>query len=69
MDFSPEIHHHYAGLTLYYDNMNHILLRKYYSETLGGSALSLVRIENGEKVEVEGTRVAVEDKLFSCALK
>ena len=62
MDFSPEIHHHYAGLTLYYDNMNNILLRKYYSETLGGSALSLVRIENGEKVEVEGTRVAVEDK-------
>ncbi|MDC7239708.1 MAG: family 43 glycosylhydrolase, partial [Spirochaetales bacterium] len=57
MNFTPEIHHHYAGLTLYYDNMNNILLRKYYSETLGGNALSLVRIDNGVKVEIEGTRV------------
>ena len=32
------LHQHRAGLILYYDNMNYINLRKYYSETLGGSA-------------------------------
>lgn len=39
MEFQPEVHQHSAGLILYYDNMNYINLRKYYSETLGGSAL------------------------------
>ena len=33
-------------LTIYYDNMNNIFLRKYYSQTLGGSAISIVRLEN-----------------------
>lgn len=35
MEFTPEVHQHSAGLILYYDNMNYINLRKYYSETLG----------------------------------
>ena len=35
MEFVPEVHQHSAGLILYYDNMNYINLRKYYSETLG----------------------------------
>ena len=42
--------------------MNNIFLRKYYSQTLGGSAISIVRLENGEKTEMLDTRVAVEDK-------
>ena len=41
--------------------MNYINLRKYYSETLGQSALSIIHIENGEKAEMLDTRVAVED--------
>ncbi len=32
MEFVPEVHQHSAGLILYYDNMNYINLRKYYSE-------------------------------------
>lgn len=32
MEFNPEVHQHSAGLIMYYDNMNYINLRKYYSE-------------------------------------
>lgn len=61
MEFLPEIHQHSAGLIMYYDNMNYINLRKYYSETLGQSALSIIHLENGEKTELLNTRIPVED--------
>lgn len=61
MEFRPEIYQHSAGLIIYYDNMNYINLRKYYSETLGQSALSIVRLENGEKDEQLDTRIPVSD--------
>lgn len=61
MEFKPEVYQHSAGLIMYYDNMNYIYLRKYYSETLGQSALSVIYIENGEKNEFLDTRVAVKD--------
>lgn len=62
MDFQPEIHQHSAGLILYYDNMNYIYLRKYYSESLGQSALSIIHLENGEKTEFLNTRIPAEEK-------
>lgn len=62
MEFTPEVHQHSAGLILYYDNMNYINFRKYYSETLGQSALSIIHLENGEKTEFLNTRIPVEDK-------
>lgn len=62
MEFVPEVHQHSAGLILYYDNMNYINLRKYYSETLGQSALSIIHLENGVKTEFLNTRIPVEDK-------
>ena len=61
MEFKPEVYQHSAGLILYYDNMNYINLRKYYSETLGQSAISVVQVENGEKTEYVNTRTPVED--------
>ena len=61
MEFQPEIYQHSAGLILYYDNMNYINLRKYYSQTLGQSALSVVSLENGGKTEYVDTRTPVED--------
>lgn len=61
MEFEPEVYQHSAGLILYYDNMNYINLRKYYSETLGEPALSVMRLENGEKTEYTDTRVAPGD--------
>ena len=61
MEFLPEIHQHSAGLILYYDNMNYINLRKYYSETLGQSALSIIHLENGQKTEFLNSRIPVDD--------
>lgn len=62
MEFTPEVHQHSAGLILYYDNMNYINLRKYYSETLGQSAISIILLENGKKTEFLNTRIPVEEK-------
>lgn len=61
MEFKPEVYQHSAGLILYYDNMNYINLRKYYSQTLGQSAISIIHLENGEKAELLDTRTAVDD--------
>ena len=61
MDFLPEIHQHSAGLILYYDNMNYAYLRKYYSQTLGGPAISVVRLDNGEKTDFNSARRAALD--------
>lgn len=61
MEFKPEVHQHSAGLIMYYDNMNYIYLRKYYSETLGQSALSIIHLENGEKTEFLNTRISVDE--------
>lgn len=61
MEFEPKIHQHSAGLILYYDNMNFIHLRKYYSEKLGQCAISIIHLENGEKTEILNTRTPVEN--------
>ncbi|MDV9475208.1 glycoside hydrolase family 43 protein [Clostridioides difficile] len=61
MEFYPEVHQHSAGLIMYYDNMNYINLRKYYSETLVQSALSIIHLENGEKTEFLNTRIPIKD--------
>jgi xylan 1,4-beta-xylosidase len=61
MEFTPEVHQHSAGLIMYYDNMNYIYLRKYYSETLKQSAISVIHLENGEKTEFLNTRIPVKE--------
>ena len=42
--------------------MNYINLRKYYSETLGQSSLSVIHLENGVRTEFLNTRIPVEDR-------
>lgn len=59
VDFEPEVWQQSAGLAVYYDNMNWGCLRIYRSDTLGGKALALMRVENGEKRELLETRVAL----------
>ena len=61
LEYIPEIPQHSAGLIIYYDNMNYIYLRKYYSETLNQSALSLIKLENGEKTEYINTRTPISE--------
>lgn len=62
MDYHPEVHQHSAGLLLYYDNMNYVYLRKYLSQTLGQSAISIIRLQNGEKTEFLNTRLPVDER-------
>lgn len=62
MEFTPEVYQHSAGLILYYDNMNFIFLRKYYSETLGQSALAVLQLENGERTEYLDTRIPLKEE-------
>ena len=57
LEFSPDFYQQDAGLMLYYDNMNNLYLRKYYSETIGGEALGIVQLENGHKTEYTESRV------------
>lgn len=58
LDFQPASYQHSAGLILYYDNMNWMYLRKYWSETLAAPALGLLTMENGVKCEFDDARVA-----------
>lgn len=69
MEYKPEVYQHSAGLIIYYDNMNYVNLRKYYSQTLGGSAISIIHLENGERTEMLDTRVAVNDDPIYFRLK
>lgn len=64
LDFNPEIYQHSAGLVLYYDNMNYIAIRKYYSDTLKQPAIAIISLENGEKKEHLDTRTAVDDRML-----
>ncbi|MGX8705043.1 MAG: glycoside hydrolase family 43 protein [bacterium] len=59
MDFHSEVTQQDAGLMLYYDNMDYLYLRKYYSESLGCNALNVQRMENG--VRTEYARTALRD--------
>ena len=61
LDFTPLSYQHTAGLILYYDNMNFIYLYKYFSDTLGHGAVSVLQVENGEKKEFSDARILVED--------
>ena len=51
MRFDPIAFQHSAGIVLYYDNMNWLMLRKYFSETLAAPAIGLLHVENGVKRE------------------
>ena len=62
LDFNPEIYQHSAGLVLYYDNMNYVAIRKYYSDTLKQPAIAIISLENGEKKELLDTRTAVDGR-------
>lgn len=62
LDFTPEVYQHSAGLIMYYDNMNWILLRKYWSQSLNSPALAVLQVENGDKREFLDTRIKLEPR-------
>ncbi len=52
MEFSPEAYQHYAGICIYYDNMDYILLRKTYSEAMNCEVIDLLRVKNGQRAAI-----------------
>ncbi|MDO4491483.1 MAG: glycoside hydrolase family 43 protein [Lachnospiraceae bacterium] len=60
MDFKPAVPKQAAGLVMYYDNMNYRWLRKYYSETLGQTAILVVSMENGVRTVYLEERTPVD---------
>ena len=62
VDFNPTEFQHYAGVVLYYDNMNWLMLRKYRSETRNAPSLGILHVENGVKREYE--RVAAPETVY-----
>ena len=61
MEFIPDVYEQSAGLILFYDNMDYVYLRKYYSQTLGQSALSITLLDNGTATEFVNVRTPVKD--------
>jgi len=66
MDFQPEVYQHYAGLAIYYDNMDYILLRKTFDEKQNTSVIDLLRVENGDRRELltKGIPVDTDVQLY-----
>lgn len=62
LEFNTETYQQYAGLLIYYDNMDYIMLRKIYNEELGKPVLDLLRVKNGERYELltKGTIIESE---------
>ena len=59
--FHPETFQQSAGIVLYYDNMNWLFFRIYWSETLGRPALGILHTENGKKTEYPEYRFPAPD--------
>lgn len=64
VDFQPEAFQQSAGIALYYDNMNWLFFRIYFSETLGRPALGILHVENGNKSEYPENRMPASGVLF-----
>lgn len=61
LEFHPDHYSESAGLTLYYDDSNWLFARLYHSETLGCTALAVMKGEKGTKDEYILDRVAVPE--------
>lgn len=64
MDFKPEVYQHYAGLMIYYDNMDYIMLRKTYSESEQSSVIDLLRVQNGERIYLTAQIPVTDESIY-----
>ena len=55
--FAPTAFQHSAGIVFYYDNMNWLFFRVYWSETLSSPALGILQVDNGTKREYPADRL------------
>ena len=61
VEFDPTHFSQSAGLTLYYDENNHLYLRVYRSESLNARALGIDVVERGVRRELRSDRRAIGD--------
>ena len=61
MDHHPDLYQHSAGLVFYYDCLNYVFLRKYWSRTLQGPALSITEVSRGVRDNHNEYRVPAPD--------
>lgn len=59
LDMEPVYFQAYAGIMIYYDNMDYVLLRKAYREGNDEPVLDLLQVENGERRFPAGCEVPV----------
>ena len=67
--FEPEAYQQYAGICLFYDNQDYILARKVWCEEEKSITLDLLRVKNGVREEIKGTRVRLENAPLSLRLQ
>lgn len=60
--FNPEIYQHSAGIAIYYNNMNYVYLKKFYSEELSSPALMLTSVRNSVKTDYFDSRIKLSDR-------
>lgn len=69
MDYHPNLYQEYAGICIYYDQMDYILLRKTFNEKMNSEVLELLQVDNGERLEISDSRIAISDSLITLKLK
>ena len=57
VDFEPEVYQQYAGISIYYDQMDYFLLRKVWSDADNAPVLDVLKVENGERMEFPNSKV------------
>lgn len=64
MDFDPEVYQHSAGLAFYYDSLNYVWIRKYWSESLGAPTLTITEVDQGLRDNHSEFRTPVPEGLL-----
>lgn len=65
MDMDPEVYQEYAGICIYYDNLDFIMLRKSWSDKKKTAVLDMIRVNNGEYSELISKPVELGKKVVS----
>ncbi|MEG1928328.1 MAG: glycoside hydrolase family 43 protein [Niameybacter sp.] len=61
IDFTPKYFQQSSGLAVYYDNCNYLYFRIYHSESLGGKALGITKVDQGRKDENKSHRILLQE--------
>ena len=57
VDFKAEVYQQYAGVCIYYDQMDYLMLRKTWSDEWQTEILDVLKVENGVRKEFPKTKI------------